>query len=528
MIRLRQIKVNIEEDSIEVIKKKCAKKIALRPEFIKNIKIHEQSIDARKKPEIFFVYTVDIDVDNEENVLKKFGNNDIFKTPIEEYTFNKTGTNKLLNRPIIVGTGPAGLLCGYILAENGYNPILIERGEKVEDRVRTIEEFWETGKLNTNCNVQFGEGGAGTFSDGKLVSQVKDTSFRRKKVFDIFIECGADPKISYLNKPHIGTDKLRNIIKNLREKIISMGGEFRYNTCLTNININNNKLKSITVNDNEIIDTDVLVLAIGHSARDTFKMLYDKKINMQAKPFAVGIRIQHPQKWINKNQYGYEHHPKLEAASYKLTYKAKNGRGVYSFCMCPGGFVVNASSEEGKLAINGMSNNDRGSENANSALIVTITPSDFGDSPLNGIEFQRELEEKAYKLGNGNIPIQLFKDYKNNITSTNFGKINPVFKGNYTFANINTIFPNYINESLKEAIVYFNNKIKGYSSDDSILAAVESRTSSPIKIERNDNGECNVGGIYPCGEGAGYAGGITSAAIDGIKVAEFIAQTYIE
>lgn len=526
MIRLRQIKVNVEEDSIETIKKKCSKKIALRPELIRNIIIQEQSLDARKKPELYFVYTIDVEVDNEEQILRKFGCNDIFQTPIEEYKFLINGINKLNNRPIIVGTGPAGLLCGYLLAQNGYRPLLIERGEKVEDRVKTIEEFWKNGSLNVNSNVQFGEGGAGTFSDGKLVSQVKDSSFRRKKVFDIFIECGADPKIAYLNKPHIGTDKLRDIIKNIREKIISMGGEFRYNTCLTDIVINNNKIKSVILDNKETIDTDILVLAIGHSARDTFKMLYDKKIRMEPKPFAVGVRIQHPQKIINKNQYGYEKHPKLEAASYKLTYKTKSGRGVYSFCMCPGGFVVNASSENKRLAINGMSNNDRGSENANSALIVTITPSDFGDSPLDGIEFQRSLEEKAFELGNGLIPIQLFKDYKNNKVSKSLGNIKPIFKGNYTFSNINNVFPEYINESLKEAIMYFNNKIHGFSCDDAILAAVESRTSSPIRIERNEIGECNIKGIYPCGEGAGYAGGITSAAIDGIKVAEFIAQTY--
>ena len=526
MIRVRQVKVNINEDNIDNIKKKASKKLFVRPDQIKDIRIYEQSIDARCKPDIYFVYTVDVSVDNEEYVLNRCKSNDVLITPKEEYVFNITGTDTLSKRPIIVGMGPAGLLCAYILAENGYKPLIIDRGEPVEDRVKTIEEFWSTGKLLTNSNVQFGEGGAGTFSDGKLVSQVKDSSFRRKKVFSIFVECGASPEIMYVNKPHIGTDKLREIIKNMRNKIIDMGGEFRYSTCLTDIILENNKIKSIEVNNNEIIDTDILVLALGHSARDTFKMLYDKNINMEGKPFAVGIRIQHPQDMINKNQYGLVSHPKLGAASYKLTYKASNGRGVYSFCMCPGGYVVNASSEEGRLAINGMSNNARDSKNANSALIVTITPKDFGEHPLDGIKFQRDLEEKAYKLGNGLIPIQTYLDYKNNVESTKLGSIEPIFKGNYKLSNINEVFPSYINESLKEAIEYFNNKIHGYSNSDAIVAAVESRTSSPLKILRDDNGVCNIDGVYPCGEGAGYAGGITSAAIDGMKVAEFIAQKY--
>jgi hypothetical protein len=526
MIRVRQVKVNINEDTIDNIKKKASKKLFVRPDEILNIKIHEQSIDARNKPELFFVYTVDVEVNNEEYVLKRCKSNDVLITPHEEYIFNITGTNQLKNRPIIVGMGPAGLFCAYLLAETGYKPVIIDRGEPVEERVKTIEEFWNTGTLKTNSNVQFGEGGAGTFSDGKLVSQVKDSTFRRKKVFDTFIKHGADPKIGYVNKPHIGTDKLRDIIKGMREEIISKGGEFHYNTCLTDIEIDNNEIKRIQVNNSKWIDTDIVVLALGHSARDTFKMLYDKQLKMAPKPFAVGIRIQHPQDMINKNQYGLVSHPKLEAASYKLTYKATNGRGVYSFCMCPGGYVVNASSEENRLAINGMSNNARDSKNANSALIVTITPDDFGPSPLDGIEFQRRLEEKAFEVGNGNIPIQLYKDYKNNNVTTKLGSIEPIFKGNYKLSNINEVFPNYINESLKEAIEYFDRKIKGYSNGDAIVAAVESRTSSPIKIERDENGESSILGIYPCGEGAGYAGGITSAAIDGIKVAELIASKY--
>ena len=524
MIRIRQIKLSINSSMSELIEI-CAKKLKVSKNEIKTIKIKKQSLDARKKPNLFFVYEVDVEVKNEELTLKHSKSNDILIAPNETYHFNITGKEKLSKRPIIIGSGPAGLFCGYILAENGYKPIIIERGEKVENRIKTVEEFWKTGKLNTESNVQFGEGGAGTFSDGKLVTQVKDNCFRNQKVLKMFVEAGADEDILYIKKPHIGTDQLREVVKNIREKIINMGGEFQYNSRLNDIKIENNTLKSIKINNNWI-DTNVLVLAIGHSARDTFEMLYKNNIQMMPKPFAVGIRIQHDQSIINKSQYGIENHPKLGSASYKLTYKAKSGRGVYSFCMCPGGFVVNSSSEERKLAINGMSNHKRDSGNANSAIIVTITEKDYGTHPLDGIKFQRELEEKAFKLGKGNIPIQLFIDYKSNTSSNSFQTITPKFKGNYQFSNLNEIFPEYINNDLKESIEEFDKKIKGFASNDSILAAVESRTSSPVRIIRNETLESNIKGIFPCGEGAGYAGGITSAAMDGIKVAEAIASIY--
>ena len=523
MIRLREIKLNINED-ISLLKKKCAAKLKIKEEDILKINIHSESLDARHKPNLYFVYTIDIKTNKEDELLKK--NKDLIVTPKEEYIFQVEGNTKLKHQPIIVGSGPAGLLCAYLLASHGYHPLIIERGEEISKRIQTVETFFNTGKLNPESNVQFGEGGAGTFSDGKLVSQVKDTSYRRKKVFDFFIKCGADNCIAYQSKPHIGTDKLRVIVKKMREEIICLGGEFRFNTCLTDIEVVDNQIKKIEINHKDWIETDVLVLALGHSARDTFEMLYNHNINMEGKPFAMGIRIQHHQSLINKNQYGINH-PKLGAASYKLTYKASNNRGVYSFCMCPGGFVVNASSELGGLAINGMSNANRDEENANSAIVVTVSPNDFGNHPLDGMKFQRELEEKAYLLGQGNIPIQLFKDYKNNQVSTSLGSIKPIFKGNYSLTNLNTIFPNYINDALKEAIISFDHQIRGYACDDAIIAAIESRTSSPIRIIRDDNGESNIKGIYPCGEGAGYAGGITTASIDGIKVAEWIAKKYI-
>ena len=525
MIRLRQIKINVEKPYSQIYSK-VAKMLQIKEQDIKDLKIVKKSLDARKKDNLFFVYEVDVNVVNEEEILKNNSSLDIFKTPIEEYKFVNYGNIKLDNRPIIVGSGPAGLFCAYLLAENNYNPIIIERGEKVEERVRTIEEFWNTGKLNVNSNVQFGEGGAGTFSDGKLNTLVKDKNFRGKKVFEIFVENGAPKEIMYENKPHIGTDILRKVIINMRNKIISLGGEFKYNTKLTNLKIENNRLVGIEINDEEYIPCTTLVLAIGHSARDTFYMLNEKKLEMSAKSFAVGVRIEHPQKMINESQYGKKYADKLPPASYKLTYQTRNKRGVYSFCMCPGGYVVNASSEEQKLVVNGMSNYKRDTNNANSALVVTVTPKDFGDTPMSGIIFQRTLEEKAYKLGSGKIPIQLYKDFINNNESTKLGEIIPVTKGEYTFSNLNKILPEYISDALKEAIPTFDKKIKGYGRDDAILLGIESRTSSPVQIKRDEKLESNIKGIYPCGEGAGYAGGITTASMDGIKVAEAIASLY--
>ena len=344
-------------------------------------------------------------------------------------------------------------------------------------------------------------------------------------MFETFVSCGASNDILISNMPHIGTDILIDVVRNLRNKIINLGGEFLYNSCLNDINIVDGKIKSVRVND-RIIETDVLVLAIGHSARDTFNMLYDKGLNMEGKPFAIGIRIQHPQELINKNQYGEKYYKELIPASYKLTYKTSLGRGVYSFCMCPGGYVVNASSEDNRLAINGMSYNKRDGDNANSAIVVTVTPDDFGFHPLDGIKYQRLLEEKAYTLGNGKIPTQLLGDYYRNIESNGFGNVHPMFKGGYNLTDLNKLYPNYINESLKEAINHFALKINGFNNDDSIISGIESRTSSPVRIVRNELYESNILGVYPCGEGAGYAGGITTSSIDGIKVAEAIISKY--
>ncbi len=524
MIRVRQIKVSIYDNNIKEIKKKTAKKLKIDENKINDIKIIKESIDARDKNNIYYIYEVEISIPNEKTVMKL---KDVYKANDNDYNPEITGKEKLNNRPIIVGSGPAGLFCGYMLSKYGYKPIIIERGEKIEDREKTVEEFLNSGKLNINSNVQFGEGGAGTFSDGKLNTLIKDKNGIMKKVFDIFVENGAPSEILYKNKPHIGTDMLKKVIINIRNNILKMGGEIRYNSCLTDLIIKDGILKSIEINNSELLDTDLLVLAIGHSARDTFKMLNIRNLNMDSKPFAVGIRIQHKQDMINKSQYGEKNSKYLDPADYKLTYLSKNNKGVYSFCMCPGGYVINASSEEKHLAINGMSYHSRNSENSNSAIVVQVTKKDFGDGLFDGVKFQRNLESKAYEMGNGNIPVQLLKDFKENRVSTGFQNIKPVFKGKYTLSNINDIFPKYICEDLKEAIDAFGRKIKGFNSDDSILSAVESRTSSPVKIIRNENLESNIKGIYPCGEGAGYAGGITTSAIDGIKVFEKIIQKYI-
>lgn len=518
MIRIKQIKMPITHNETD-LKEKIIKKLNIKKEDIKNIKINKKSIDARK--DINFVYEIDLETNKEQQILNK-KIKDVEKISNEKYILKITGSKTLKNRPIIVGAGPAGLFAAYLLATNGYKPIVIERGEQIENRIKSVENFWKTNKLNPESNIQFGEGGAGTFSDGKLNTTIKDKNNRIKYIIKTFENNGAPKEITYTKNPHIGTDYLRKVIINIRKEIIKMGGTFLFNTCLKDIKIENNEIKEIITNK-ENIKTNILILALGHSSRDTIEML-NKKLIIKAKPFAIGIRVQHPQKWINDNQYKkYSNY--LPNASYKLTHNY-NGRGIYSFCMCPGGFVINASSENGKLAINGMSNYKRNEENANSAIVVTITSNDFGNNPLDGIKFQKELEEKAYEIGKGNIPIQLLKDFKENKKSTKLGKIKPIFKGKYELANLKNIFPQYISEALEEGIANFGTKIKNFDNDDTILAAIESRTSSPIKIERNENLESNIKGIYPCGEGAGYAGGIISAAVDGMKVAEEIIKIY--
>ena len=509
MIKIRQIKLSLEEDNIDTLKKKVLKKLNIKEKDLKSFEIVKKSIDARKDLKI--IYEVDIETDKKI----KLGN-DIIETKKINYIFPKA--NNTNRKILIVGAGPAGLFCAYFLAKSGFKPTIIDRGEQVENRNKKVEEFFKTNKLDENSNVLFGEGGAGTFSDGKLNTLIKDKRGLIKEVLKIFVSCGAPEEIMYIKNPHIGTDILKEVVKNLRNKIIEYGGTFKYNSYLEDLIIENNTFKGAIINGEKYYYDDI-VLAIGHSARDTFKMLLKNKINLKNKPFAVGLRIINEQDLINKNQYG-KYYKLLKPASYKLTYKASNNRGVYSFCMCPGGYVVNSSSEKGKLLINGMSNYNRENKYANSAILVTVNNNDFGEGVLDGMYFQEELEKKAYKLGNGYIPVQLYKDYKNNKNNKLDKDYSLAFKGKYKEANLNELFPEYINSSLKEGIDYFNSLIPGLNKG--LLAGVESRSSSPVRIIRDESFNSNIKNIYPAGEGSGYSGGITTSCIDGIKVAEKI------
>ena len=518
MLRIREVKIPISLDNNEYIKKKISKLLNISKEEILDYKILKKSIDARDKNNILFIYEFALNLKNENKIKTSKNISEYMET---EYVFNKE--KDLKKRPIIVGSGPAGLFCAYMLASVGCNPIIIERGEKIEDRVKTVENFFKKNILNPESNIQFGEGGAGTFSDGKLNTLTKDKLNRHKKVFEIFIENGAPEEIMYLNKPHIGTDILRKVIINIRNKIISYGGEFRYNSKVTDLIIKNGKINGVVINNKEDIYSDVVVLAIGHSARDTFYMLNQRNIRMKPKNFAIGLRIEHPREMIDKSQYG-DSYKLLNSASYKLTYHTNDDRSVYSFCMCPGGYVVNASSEENKICVNGMSNYNRDEKNSNSAIVVNVTTDDYNNELFGGVELQRKLEEKAYIEGNGNIPIQLYKDFQENVKTTELKELIPNTKGKYTLSNLNNILPDYISNSIKEAMPVFGRKIKGFDREDAILLGVETRTSSPVVIIRNKELTSSIEGLYPCGEGAGYAGGITTAAIDGIKVAEEIVK----
>ncbi|MDO5798067.1 MAG: FAD-dependent oxidoreductase [Eubacteriales bacterium] len=525
MIRITQLKLSINHTE-EQLHKKIARTLKC-PEGSFTYEIVRQSLDARHKEDKKFVYTVDVTTAKEKQILKRVHNNNIMLIEKKEYHFPTPGTEELSHPPVIVGSGPAGLFCAWYLARAGYRPLVLERGEEAVKRKETVDHFWKNGILNPDSNVQFGEGGAGTFSDGKLNTLVKDPNGRNHEVLKRFVEAGAPYEIIYQQKPHLGTDVLIRIVETLRHQIEKMGGSFRFETKMTDLIMEKGRLKAVEVDHKERIPAEVCVLAPGHSARDTFEMLDRRGIYMEPKPFAVGVRMEHPQSMINMDLYGEEENEALGAASYKVTHTCKNGRGVYSFCMCPGGYVVNASSEPGRLAVNGMSYQARDSKNANSALIVTVSPSDFPDkTTLGGIAFQRELEQKAWELGEGRIPVQLFGDFKKNQASTSLGGIVPQMKGEFVLSNVRSVLPEAIGESIEEGVHAFGRKLKGFDREDALLSGIESRTSSPVRIVRSREGLSNIEGIYPCGEGAGYAGGITSAAMDGIKTAEFICEKF--
>lgn len=540
MLRVNQVKIKTEHSRAQLLNK-VAELLRIPAQDILDMRLVRQSVDARKKPDIYFSYSLDVTVKNEEKILHRFRGreNQVCKSATVVYSFPKSGEKRQEHPTVIVGMGPAGLFCGYFLALHGYRPILLERGRCVEERQRDVEEFWKTGILNTASNVQFGEGGAGTFSDGKLNTLVKDKDGRNGAVLETFVKFGAKESICYEAKPHIGTDVLRNVVRNMRNEIVRLGGEVRFQSQVTDLDICDGKVAGVVVNNREKIPCEQLVLAVGHSARDTFSMLYERQIPMEAKAFAVGLRVEHPQEMINESQYGVKEPGSLGAAPYKVTAKGRNGRGVYSFCMCPGGYVVNASSEEGCTAVNGMSYSGRNGVNANSAVIVAVTPEDFGsEHPLAGIEFQRKLERKAYELGQGKIPAQRYGAFKEQVerlrgqevpvqsAGEEDSPLQPQCKGGYVWADVSRILPEECNEAFVDGMEAFGRQIKGFDREDAVLLGVESRTSSPLRIGRDDTLQSNIRGLYPCGEGAGYAGGITSAAMDGIRVAEMIAAEY--
>lgn len=556
-VRLENIKIRQDIEDSQVLEIAC-KKFKIPSKCVGSFKIIKKSIDARHKEDIFYNYSLIITLTDESVIKKLSKNKDIVLLDEKEnenkdlkFNFDSKGTTLISEkRPVIIGAGPAGLFCALTLIENGIKPIIVEQGKTADERKKDVDQFLAEGKLNTLSNVQFGEGGAGTFSDGKLTTNLHSPLCRT--VIDAFVKFGAPEQISYINKPHIGTDNLIKIVSNIRKYIIEKGGEFLFNTKAERFEIENNKIKSVICsnkdNSQENIDkifnnlgkditkntdgnikimTDTVVLAIGHSSRDMFQTLYNMNVDMERKNFSVGVRIEHKQEMINKSQYGENPKLRLPPAEYKLAYHGKE-RSCYTFCMCPGGTVMASSSEEGTIVTNGMSTFARDGENANSAVLVNVTPDDFeGDSPLAGMYFQKELEEKAFKLGesNYNAPIQRVEDFINNRKSTFVGEIKPTYKPGVTLANLQEILPDFVTETLKEGIIYFDQKIAGFANPDAILTGIETRSSSPVTIKRNENKMANIYGMYPCGEGAGYAGGIMSAAIDGIKVATAILRS---
>lgn len=527
MIRVSQIKLPARH-SAEALRQKVCKLLRIEEGQIAGITIRKKSIDARKKPELFAVYTVDVQLKkgNEAGIVQKCRSASVMMAPEEQYRFLTEGREPMEHPPVVIGFGPAGMFCSLMLAKHGYAPIVLERGKTVEARTIDVERFWAGGELDPASNVQFGEGGAGTFSDGKLNTMVKDPVCRNRKVLELFVEAGAPEDILYESKPHIGTDILRDVVKNIRTQVTEAGGTIRFESQVTDFLVKDGQIRAVEVNHKDWIETECVVLAIGHSARDTFQLLEQKGIAMEAKSFAVGLRMEHPQSMIDLSQYGSSD-TGLPPAAYKLTRQTSLGRGVYSFCMCPGGHVVNASSEQGYLAVNGMSYRKRDSGNANSAIIVTVTPEDFGGSGvLAGVEFQRQLERYAYTLCGGAVPIQLFGDFKAGQVSKALGDVIPCIRGAYGFGALHQLFAPSLYHALVEGMESFEQKIHGFSRYDSVLAGVESRTSSPVRILRDSCLESNVRGLIPCGEGAGYAGGITSAAMDGLRAAEQIAGRY--
>lgn len=528
MIRINEIKLSLEEDE-KVLNKKAAKILRINEKYIKTLTIFKKSVDARKKDDIHFTYSVDVEISLDENqIVSKCKSNKVMLTKPYHYEIPECKRVSKY-RPIIVGFGPAGMLAGIILAEAGLRPIILERGKGIDERQKDVNEFWSKRRLDEESNVQFGEGGAGTFSDGKLTTGIK-SPFIRKVLTELY-EAGAPEEILYSSKPHIGTDRLAIVVKNIRKKIERLGGEVRLECKLEKLIVYNKFVQGVTYSHKgECIDieADSVIMAIGHSARDTVEMLYKLGAEIIQKPFSVGARIEHPQSLINKAQYGkFAGHPKLGAADYKLACHGLHERGAYTFCMCPGGTVVAAASEKEGVIVNGMSSLARDGENANSALLVGIEPKDFpSEHPLAGIYYQREIEHRAFELAGGDYraPAQLVGDFLKGEKSTQLGNVNPTCPTGVSLTNLDDCLPQKVSATMKSAIVEMDKRLNGFNFYDAVLTAPETRSSSSVRILRDEFCQCNISGVYPCGEGAGYAGGIVSAAVDGIKCAHAVLE----